>query len=184
MIKQMKKVTGDSRCVVLVDEIMKVRELCIDFAEKVRSSVCCWMDEKLCDTVLFSSLDVKFIIDERSTSHRPVMSATTLPLFQLTASIEFLNKSVTAEFVNGEGNGVDREIVVEQLALVSGGCPRSLEYIVAICNGITQLEGLQNITTVMETAANAREGGRERRQGGVRLPMMWRIGGNYLILCC
>ena len=153
MIEQVKKVRGDSRCVILVDEIMKVREFGIDFADRVRSIVCCWMDEKLCNTVLFSSLDVKFVIDERSTSHRPVITATTLPLFQLTASFELLNKSIKAEFVDGEGIEVNRRTVVEQLALVSGGHPRSLEYIVGICNGITRLEGAKNIKTVIDSAA-------------------------------
>lgn len=153
MIEQVKKVRGDSRCVILVDEIMKVREFGIDFADRVRSIVCCWMDEKLCNTVLFSSLDVKFVIDERSTSHRPVITATTLPLFQLTASFDLLSAEIKAEFVDDEGNEVGRGTVVEQLALVSGGHPRSLEYIVGICNGITRLEGSKNIKTVIDSAA-------------------------------
>ena len=120
----MKKVRGNSRCFILVDEIKKTEELGVGFADGVRSQICNWMDAKLCNAVLFSSLDANFMAEEITASGRAVVAVTTLPLLNLTESISFLNRSIKAEFVDGEGNSaINRETVVRQLALASAGHP-------------------------------------------------------------
>ena len=59
--------------VILVDEILKTLEIDVEFAEPVRESICSWMGEMgVCDVILFSTLDVKFMTDERTYSGRPV----------------------------------------------------------------------------------------------------------------
>ena len=122
---------------------MKTGILGVDFAEGVRSAVCTWMEgkegvnEKLCDAVLFSTLDANFMSKETTASGRSVHAVTTLPLLSLTESISFLNGGIKAVFVDGEGNSaINRETVVRQLALASGGHPCSIEFIINRCNHI------------------------------------------------
>ena len=84
MKQQLRSFKGESRCVILVDEIMKTEELGVDFAKRVRSEVCKWMDRGLCKVVLFSSLDAGFMVLEVTSSGRGVEAVTTLPLLNLT----------------------------------------------------------------------------------------------------
>ena len=51
MKQQFKTFKGESRCDILVDEIMKTEELGVGFAERVRSKVCGWMEDRLCNAV-------------------------------------------------------------------------------------------------------------------------------------
>ena len=59
MIKELRIASGGEkeRCVILVDEIMKVELLGVDFANRVRSAVCQWM-RQICNVVLFSGLSI------------------------------------------------------------------------------------------------------------------------------
>jgi hypothetical protein len=118
MEQQLRSFMGESKCIILVDEIMETKELG-DFADQVRSEVCMWMDEGLCNAVLFSTSDVNFMIRGITPSGRAVCAVTTLQLLNLTESILFLNGSIEAAFVDGEGNSA--KTVVRQLALASGG---------------------------------------------------------------
>jgi hypothetical protein len=154
MMKQLRIARGEGRCVILVDEILKTEELGIDFANRIRSEVCKWMDQGLCNVVLFSSLDANFMIQEITTSGRAVRSVTTLPLLNSTESMSFLNDNIEAVFVDGEGNPVKKaEIFVKQLARASGGHPRSLEYIINHCNRATGSVKTRKIQEIIDYAA-------------------------------
>ena len=127
MIKQLKVASGGEkeRCVILVDEIMKVELLGVGFANRVRSAVCQWMRE-LCRVVLFSTLDATFITQECD-SGRAVYGVTTLPLLSQTDSISFFNKYIKVDFIDGLERPVERATYIKQLALASGGHPRSIQ---------------------------------------------------------
>lgn len=137
---------------------MKTQELGDAFANQVRSSVCAWMDQKLCDIVLFSSLDAEFTTNERSTNGRAVVAATTLPLLNSTESAQFLFENINTDnavFIDAEGYSLDFLDVIEQLALISGGHPRSLEYIVDACKAKLKSNTTVSIEDVIKIAANS-----------------------------
>ena len=134
MKDRIKAVTKNIRCVMLVDEIMKTFEIGQTFSEQVRSSVCRWIDDGICSVILFSSLDATFITNEVTASGRVVTAVTTLPLLEHLNSITLLETNIKVRFVDDGGCEVDRNVVLKQLALISGGHPRSLEYIIDECN--------------------------------------------------
>ena len=141
---------------------MKTGILGVDFAEGVRSAVCTWMEgkegvnEKLCDAVLFSTLDANFMSKETTASGRSVHAVTTLPLLSLTESISFLGNGIEATFVDGQGMPItNRDTVVRQLALASGGHPRSMEYIIKYCNYQTELVETPKLKEVIVYVAAA-----------------------------
>ena len=151
MEQQLRSFKGERRCVVFVDETIKTEE---HGANRVRSDVCKWMDQGLCNAVLFSCLDAKFMTQEITTSGRAVDAVTTPPLLNLIESILFFDGSIKAEFVDGEGNSVrNREAVVKQLALASGGHPRSIEFINNYCNFLTGSVKTIEIKAVVNDAA-------------------------------
>ena len=154
MEQQFKTFKGESRCVILVDEIMKTEELGVDFADGVRSNVCMWMERGRCNAVLFSSLDAKFMRKERTASGRNVYAVTTLPLLNFTDSVSFLNDGIKAAFIDGGGNSInDRYTVIRQLALASGGHPRSIEYIINRCYDPTDSVKTRELKEVIDYAA-------------------------------
>jgi hypothetical protein len=155
MVRQLRAFKGESRCVILVDEIMKTEELGVNFANRVRSEVCKWMDKgQICNTVLFTSLDANFMTQEVNASGRAVLSVTTLPLLDLTESISLLDANIKAVFVDGEGNSVkNREIFVRQLALASGGHPRAAEFMINHCNNPTGSVKTRSLKEIIDYAA-------------------------------
>ena len=134
MKARIKTITKNIRCVVLVDEIMKTFEIGPTFSEQVRSSVCKWIDDGICNVILFSSLDASFITSEATASGRAVTAVTTLPLLEHLHSIEILKENIKVNFVDDGGGLIDNGVVFNQLAMISGGHPRSLEYIIDECN--------------------------------------------------
>lgn len=155
MLRQLRAFKGESRCVILVDEIMKTEELGANFANRVRSEVCKWMDKgQICNTVLFTSLDANFMTQEVNASGRAVLSVTTLPLLDLTESISLLNANIKAVFVDGEGNSLrNREIFIRQLALASGGHPRAAEFMINHCNDPTGSMKTRSLKEIIDYAA-------------------------------
>ena len=146
MKQQFKTFKGDSRCVILVDEITRTEVLGVDFADMIRTSICIWMDQGLCKVVLFSTSDADFMLKENRPSDRSVGAVTTLPLLNSSESISFLNNNIKAAFVDGEGNPIDdRDTVVRQLALASGGHPRSIETIINGCNYQTRPRQIKEV---------------------------------------
>ena len=133
MIARIKTITKNIRCVILVDEIMTTVEIGHTFSEEVRSSVCQWIDDGICNVILFSTLDASFITRE-VTNGRVVTAVTTLPLLEHLHSITLLRQNIKVNFVDDEGCYLDREVVFNQLAMISGGHPRSLECIIDECN--------------------------------------------------
>ena len=134
MMRRLKKLKNGKKCVILVDEIMKTYEFGAEYAGQVRSNICSWMDNKLCDGILFSSLDVQFMMDEKTNSGRPVRFVTTLPLLKVHESIPIFRAMIRPCFVDDEGNPVNDEQVYEAFARVTGGHPRSIQYIIEKCN--------------------------------------------------
>ena len=153
MTQQIKSITLNRRSLILVDEIMKTGEIGPEFADHVRSSVCKWIDDGICDVILFSSLDFEFLRMEVTASGRRVQAVTTLPLLEFSESVALLTSSVKVRFVDDEGNIIDSQAVFGQLALTSGGHPRSLEYIVDRCNACCDAALKTCITTVISEAA-------------------------------
>ena len=149
MMQYLKVLKIGKKCVILIDEILKTREIGVEFAEQVRSNICSWMGKMgVCDVVLFSTLDVKFMTDERTYSGRPVRLATTLPLLKVDESVALFRDQIKLEFVNDEGTPVNQKEVLEMFALVTGGHPRSIQYIIEECNaciGSTRKLSLMNI---------------------------------------
>ena len=102
----------------------------------------------VCDVVLFSTLDVKFMTDERTYSGRPVRLATTLPLLKVDESVALFRDQIKLEFANDDGTPVSQKEVLEMFALVTGGHPRSIQYIIEECNaciGSTRKLSLMNV---------------------------------------
>ena len=89
---------------------------------------------EVCDVILFSTLDVKFMTDERTYSGRPVRLATTLPLLKVDESVGIFRDQIKSNIVNDEGAVVNNEEVFNMFALVTGGHPRSIRYIIEKCN--------------------------------------------------
>ena len=149
MMQYLKVLKIGKKCVILIDEILKTREIGVQFAEQVRSSICSWMGKMgVCDVVLFSTLDVKFMTDERTYSGRPVRLATTLPLLKVDESVALFRDQIKLEFANDEGTPVSQKEVLEMFALVTGGHPRSIQYIIEECNaciGSTRKLSLMNV---------------------------------------
>ena len=128
---------GHKYIVPLVDELGKTRKLAAKWPGKFRSAICSWSDKGsslyFVPLSLFSTLDRKLMLSERTESRRPVKAATTLPLFTLSESILYLEDQLRCSFYF-DGFPADRKQAVEFLAQVSGGHPRSLEYIAGRCN--------------------------------------------------
>lgn len=127
MRNRIKASTKNIRCVILVDEIMTTLEIGHTFSEQVRSSVCRWIDDGICNVILFSCLDASFISREVTVSGRVVTPVATIPLLEHSHSITLLETNIRINFVDDRGHEVDRDIIFNQLALISGGRPRSLE---------------------------------------------------------
>ena len=155
MTEQIKNVTSNCRCLILVDEIMITGEIGPDFADHLRSRVCDWIDDGYCDVILFSSLDFEFLRNEVTASGRRVKALITLPLLEFSESVTLLTTNVHANFVDDEGNVIESQAVFSQLALTSGGHPRSLEYIIEKCNACSDTAMKTSITTVISEAANS-----------------------------
>lgn len=102
MIARIKTITKNIRCVILVDEIMTTVEIGHTFSEEVRSSVCQWIDDGICNVILFSTLDASFITRE-VTNGRVVTAITTLPLLEHLHSITLLRQNIKVNFVDDEG---------------------------------------------------------------------------------
>ena len=66
---------------------------------------------EVCDVILFSTLDVKFMTDERTYSGRPVRLATTLPLLKVDESVGIFRDQIKSNIVNDEGAVVNNEEV-------------------------------------------------------------------------
>ena len=146
MVRHLGNLKIGKKCVILVDEILIMREIGLEFAEQVRSSICSWMGEiGVCDVVLFSTLDVKFITDERTYSGRPVRMATTLPLLKVDESVALFHEQIKLEFVDDEGAHVNGKKLFEMFALVTGGHPRSIQHIIEKCNACGGSISLMNI---------------------------------------
>ena len=153
MKAHIKTITKDVRCVILVDELMKTFEVGDTFSEQVRSSICQWIDDGICNVILFSTLDASFITREVTVSGRVVSSVTALPLLEHSHSITLLETNIDITFVDDEGCAVDRDVVFKQLALMSGGHPRSLEYIIDECNRHRDSVLQIDVMLVMKAAA-------------------------------
>ena len=59
--------------------------------------------------------------------------------------MSFLDKYIKVGFIDNKKRPVDREILLRQLALASGGHPRSIEYIISSCNYYTGILGIEEI---------------------------------------
>ena len=151
--KRKKNIKIGNKCVILVDEILKTREFDDDFADKVRSSICSWMGKTgVCDVVLFSTLDLKFMTNECTHSGRPVRMATTLPLLKVHESVALFHKQIESVFVDDEGTNVCEKEVLQMFALVTGGHPRSIQYIIEKCNAC---KGSTSLMTIINEAAES-----------------------------
>lgn len=155
MMEQIKIITSNCRSLILVDEIMKTIVIGPDFADHVRSRVCDWIDDDHCDVILFSSLDFEFLRNEVTASGRRVKAVITLPLLEFSGSVTLLTTNVHINFVDDEGNVIESQVVFSQLALTSGGHPRSLEYIIDKCNECSDTAMKTCITTALSEAATS-----------------------------
>ena len=129
--------------VILVDEIQKTQAMCrgldgIEFSNSCRSYLCQMADanKDICNLVIFSSLDVAFMIEEVTASGRPMSSVCTLPLLTFYQTLNILEAEVKCLFVNKVDILVNHDACLRQLADVCGGHARSIEYIVSACNNM------------------------------------------------
>ena len=131
---------GHENIIVLVDELGKADFLSNDSPDKYRSAICSWSQvdspHYFAHKVLFSCLDRELMRRETTASGRPIKPATSLPLFNMSESMLFLENQLRCSFSDSNGLPVDRKQVIAFLAMVSGGHPRSLEYLVDGCNVI------------------------------------------------
>jgi hypothetical protein len=134
MTRRIKTITNNIRCVVLVDVKLTTSIIGKIFSEQVRSSVCQWVDSGICDVILFSTLDASFITREGAVTGRAVTAVTTLPPLDHLDLMTLFQRNINVNFVDVAGCAMDREIVFNQLASISGGHPCSLEYIIDECN--------------------------------------------------
>mmetsp|Transcript_19081 Transcript_19081/g.27479 ORF Transcript_19081/g.27479 Transcript_19081/m.27479 type:complete len:641 (+) Transcript_19081:87-2009(+) len=152
--------SGCSLSVILVDEIQKTQAMGegsdgIQFSNRCRSYLCGMADlyQDICNVVVFSSLDVSFMINETTTSGRPMNSVCTLPLLSYEQTLNILRTEVQCSFVNEEDIDVDRDQNLKQLADVCGGHPRSIEYVVSVCNSVMGEVNRKDLSYVISSAA-------------------------------
>ena len=119
----------------------------------MRSSICQWIDDGICNVILFSTLDASYITREVTVSGRVVSSVTALPLLEHSHSITLLETNIDITFVDDGGRTVDKDVVFKQLALMSGGHPRSLEHIIDECNRHRDSVLQIDVMLVMKAAA-------------------------------
>jgi hypothetical protein len=100
-------------------------------------------------------LDFEFLRNEITASGRHVKAVITLPLLEFSGSVTLLTTNVHVNFVDDEGNAIESQVVFSQLALTSSGHPRSLEYIIDICNACSDTAMKTCITTATSEAANS-----------------------------
>lgn len=101
MIQKIKDITKEGRCAILVDEILKTSALGSDFSNLLKSQVCKWVvSNGTCDVVLFSTLDLDFITNERSISGRITSAVTTLPLLQQSDLVALLQVNIKVDFID------------------------------------------------------------------------------------
>jgi hypothetical protein len=79
-------------------------------------------------------LDASFITSEVAASGRVVTAVTTLPLVEHSHSIILLEGNIKIKFVDDGGCDFNKAVLLNELAMISGGHPRSLEYIIDECN--------------------------------------------------
>jgi hypothetical protein len=72
----------------------------------------------------------------------------------VTASAAFLEQNIGGVIFDGR-NIAANDAAIKQLALISGGHPRSLEYIVDICNSMTSSRRPINLRELINSAADA-----------------------------
>ena len=153
MTRRIRTITNNIRCIVLVDEIMTTSVIGQTFSERVRSSVCQWVDSGICNVSLFPTLDASFSTRDGAVSGRAVIAVTTMPPLDHLDLTTLLQKNVKINCVDDAGCAIDREIVFNQLALISGGHPRSLEYIIDECNKSRDFDLVINLMQVMKAVA-------------------------------
>ena len=151
--------SGCAISVILVDEIQKTQAMCggldgIEFSNNCRSYLCQMADtnKDICNLVIFSSLDVAFMIEEVSASGRPMSSVCTLPLLTFDQTLNILKADVKCLFVNEENIVVNRDACLKQLTDVCGGHARSVEYIVSACNNMTH-GNRKELSAIIATAS-------------------------------
>jgi hypothetical protein len=155
IIRMLRKKIANWKCkrsVILVDEILKTREFGDDFANQCRSALCKLADTQkdICGLVIFSSLEVDFMIDEVKASGRPMDSVCVLPLLTVTEAFTIMLAGVNCMFVDEDHFDADKTLCLQQLAYVSGGHPRSIEYIIAECNIVNSSGGKISLSKVIK----------------------------------
>ena len=128
---------GHKYIVLLVDELAKSAKLSAKSPGLFQSAICSWSDSGssryFAHLTVFSALDRELILQEGALSGRPVVAATTLPLFSLADSVSYLEQLLSRSFYDSNGPLVDRTQAMEFLAHMSSGHPRSLEFITGHC---------------------------------------------------
>ena len=108
----------------------------IEFSINCHSYLCQMTNtyKDISNLIIFSSLDVAFMIEEVTASGRPMSSVCTLPIITFDQTLNTLEVKVKCSFVNEEDIPVHRDAYLRQFADVCGGHARSIEYIVSACN--------------------------------------------------
>jgi len=154
------KSSGCNISVILVDEILKTQQMSdlegIEFSNLCRSYLCQMADanKDICNLVIFSSLEVPFMLNERTSSGRPMRAVCTLPLLTFQETFNILTESIQCNFCNEENISVSRDQYIEQLADVCGGHPRSIEYVISVCNNIIDEADRKNLYEIITDASS------------------------------
>jgi hypothetical protein len=154
-----RKYAGRKR-VLLVDELSKAGCLWRSAPDEFRSALC-----SLCDgsdpafkCVIFSSLSRELMTSEYTSSNRPMVPVVVMPLLTMDESVQYLDENINCVFKDSRRLERDRAQVIKSLAVVGGGHPRSLLYIVQRCNAVKdelQIEINEIITSAGYTLRSA-----------------------------
>lgn len=141
MISHIKDKAEQRPIIALVDELQKTEAIGPSYPDQYRSAICSWADleSRFCKVVIFSSLSRGLMKNEVTTSNRPVLSATTIPLWSKDETVSLLRQGISADswkFVDENSVAISGDLALELLAVASGGHPRSVQFIVEECKTV------------------------------------------------
>ena len=145
VLSLLRRSSGKTKLVLLVDELMNADLVQRGLAETVRHALCraqdTFCDDDFSFMALFSTLDEQLMLQERrlpgstgpmlvtAATGRPVMAATGLPLFDREQTAALLSASLPDGYRTYREHAISKEAVIRFLTALTGGHGRCIEFV-------------------------------------------------------